>query len=138
MSSTMAENKEYYIAGIVWNIWADYWTTRGVLVPPFHYLRIGGGEDFIFVCAVGSKELDGFIEAVQSAADLKFAKQGDWFLPNVRWFGKWSVFSAGVRQAFVGIERRVWGYGEVIDFDGSEDSRMTPLRSSGMPDDEAE
>jgi len=124
----MADNKEFYIAGTVWNIWADYWTTKGGGIPPLHYLRMGGGEDFIFVSAVEEKELDGFIEAVQAAADLRFTKQGDWFLTNVRWFGKWSVFSAAVRQAFVGIERRVWGYGEVLDFDGSGDPRMTPLR----------
>ena len=137
MSGRMADNKEFYIAGTVWNIWADYWQKTTGSVPPFHYLRIGGGEDFIFVSAVASKDLDGFIEAVQAAADLKFMKQGDWWLPNVRWFGQWSAFSATVRQAFLGVERRVWGYGEFIDFDGSGDERMTPLWSPEKPNGES-
>ena len=137
MSGRMAENKQFYIAGIVWNMWAEYWTAKGGTIPPFHYLRIGGGEDFIFASPVEEKDLDGFIEAVQAAADLKFVKHGDWWLPNVRWFGHWSVFSATVRQAFLGLERRVWGYGEVIDFDGSGDPRMTPLRPSENPNNEA-
>lgn len=138
MSGRMAENREYYIAGTVWNIWADYWVAKGELIPPLHYMRIGGGEDFIFVSAVGNKDLDGFIQAVQATPDLKFQKQGDWWLPTVRWFGHWSIFSASVRQAFIGFERRVWGYDEVIDFDRSGDSRMTQLRSAGELKDEAE
>lgn len=137
MSGRMAENKEYYIAGTVWNLWADYWVGKGELIPPLHYLRVGGGEDFIFVSAVGNKDLDGFIQAVQAAPDLRFEKQGDWWLPTVRWFGHWSIFSATVRQAYVGMERRVWGYGEVIDFDGTGDPRMTPLRSAENPNSEA-
>ncbi|MDH6409647.1 hypothetical protein M2113_000608 [Aurantimicrobium minutum] len=130
MSGRMAENKEYYIAGTVWNIWADYWVANGGIIPPLHYLRVGGGEDFIFVSAVANKDLDGFIQAVQAAPDLKFQKQGDWWLQTIRWFGHWTVFSASVRQGYIGLERRVWGYDEVIDFDGSGDPRMTPLRPS--------
>lgn len=137
MELRMAENKEYYIAGTVWNIWADYWVSHGGTIPPLHYQRIGGGEDFIFVSAVGANDLEGFIQSVQAAADLRFEKQGDWWLPTVKWFGHWSVFSATVRQGFVGIERRVWGYDEVIDFDGTGDERMTQLRSSENPNDEA-
>jgi hypothetical protein len=128
---SQAENKEYYISGTVWNIWADYWTPKNPTVPPLHYLRIGGTEDFVFVSSISVKDLDGFIEAVKATADLRFSRHGDWWLPPWRWFGDWVVFSAEVRQAFMGVERRVWGRGEVIDFDNTGDSRMTPLRSAG-------
>jgi CheY-like chemotaxis protein len=69
--------------------------------------------------------------ALKATADFRFSRHGDWWLPPWRWFGHWVVFSAEVRQAFMGVERRVWGRGEVIDFDNTGDSRMTPLRSAG-------
>lgn len=137
MVRSQAENREFYIAGVVWNIWADYWTSVQDHIPPLHYMRTGGGEDFIFVSGVSEQKLNAFLKSVQSTADLRFTQQGDWWLTPVRWFGHWTVFSAGTRQPYVGIERRVWGGDEVIDFDSSGDSRMTQLRSAGEPNNEA-
>ncbi|BDS49494.1 hypothetical protein [Rhodoluna sp. KAS3] len=124
-----AEAKEFYVAGTVWNIWADYWTPITDPVPPLSYFKMGGGEDYIFVSAVSEQDLDGFIQAVKATPDLKFFKQGKWWLKPHRWYGTWSVFSAEIRQGFFGIDRRIFASEEVLDFDGSGDTRMTPLRS---------
>ena len=74
-----AETRQYYIAGMVWNFWANYWTSKDELIPPLHYLRMGGGEDLIFVSGVSEQALDGFLTAVKSAPELGFQKQGDWW-----------------------------------------------------------
>lgn len=124
-----AEAKENYVAGVVWNIWADYWANKLPQVPPLTYMRVGGGEDFIFVSVVSEKDLDGFIEAVKATPDLRFFKQADWWLPRHRWFGSWTVFSAQIKQAYFGIERRIFANDEVFDYEASGDPRTTPLRS---------
>jgi hypothetical protein len=124
-----AEAKEHYVAGLVWNVWADYWISKGQEAPPFAYLRTGGGEDFIFVTATSGEDLDGFIQTVKGTPDLKFSKQGNWWLPGHFWFGDWSVFSASVRQGFFGFARPIFSREEVIDFEGTGDSRMTQLHS---------
>ena len=100
-----AEQRQFHIAGVVWNIWANYWTGLGELIPPLHYLRMGGGEDFIFVSGVSEKALDGFITAVKSAPELSFQKQGDWWLHSSNWYGHWTTFSATLRPSFVGLSR---------------------------------
>lgn len=125
-----AEAKESYAAGLVWNVWADYWSDKAAIVPPISFLRVGGGEDYLFVTAVSEADLEAFLQAVKATPDLKFFKQGGWWLQTHRWFGGWLVFRAEVRQAFVGIERRIFSSGEVFDFDGSGDPRTTPLRSN--------
>jgi hypothetical protein len=124
-----AEDKEFYVAGTVWNIWADYWSGKVEKVPPLSYLRVGGGEDYIFVSAVSDGDLDGFLQAVKATPDLKFHPQGDWWLLPHRWYGTWALFSAEIGQAFVGYERRIFANDEVLDFDKSGDPRTTPLRS---------
>lgn len=90
---------------MVWSIWSNYWTGLGELIPPLHYLRIGGGEDFIFVSGVSEKALDGFLTAVKSAPELYFQKQGDWWLHSFSWYGHWTTFSATLRPSFVGLSR---------------------------------
>jgi len=124
-----AEAKEFYAAGLVWNVWAEYWSGKVPVVPPFSYLRVGGGEDYIFVTAVTEADLDGFLNTVKGTADLMFHKQGGWWLPPHRWFGTWSVFSAQVRLSFVGFERTIFSSDDVMDFERSGDPRTTPLRS---------
>jgi len=124
-----AEAKEFYSAGLVWNIWADYWTHKVPIVPPFSYLRVGGSGDYIFATTVSDADLDGFIQAVKGNADFKFQAQGNWWLPTHYWFGTWKVFSASVRQPFFGFDRGIYASNEVLDFNRSGDSRMTPLRS---------
>jgi hypothetical protein len=124
-----AEAKEFYVAGTVWNIWVEYWSDKLERVPPLSYLRMGGGEDYIFISAVSGGDLDGFLEAVKATSDLRFFKQGSWWLPPHRWFGTWSPFSAQIRQAYFGYERRIFAKDEVFDFEGSGDPRTTPLRS---------
>jgi hypothetical protein len=124
-----AEAREYHAAGLVWNVWADYWNTRVERVPPLQYVRVGGGEDYIFVSAVSEADLDGFLSTVKATPDLEFRKQGKWWLSTSVWFGTWVVFSATVRQAFVGYGRRIFSNDEVFDFFNSGDPRTTPLRS---------
>jgi len=123
------EAREAHAAAIVWNTWADYWSTRVEKVPPLQFLRVGGGEDYIFVSAVSEADLDGFISTVKATPDLKFKRQGSFWLQPTIWFGTWVVFSAVVRQAFVGIERRLFSDDTVYDFDRLGDPRTTPLRS---------
>ncbi len=90
---------------------------------------MGGSEDYIFVPGVSEADLDGFIQAVKETPDLKFIKQKSWWLPPHRWYGTWTVFSAQVKAAFVGFERRIFASEEVFDFENSGDPRTTPLRS---------
>jgi hypothetical protein len=123
-----AEAQEFYVAGLVWNIWADFWTGKVTQVPPLSFMRVGGAEDFIFISAVSEQDLDGFIQAVKATPDLSFRKHSDWWLPPFRWFGTWVVFAAQVRQAHFGIGRRIFTNDEVFDFEGSGDPRTTPLR----------
>ena len=127
-----AEAKESYVSGLVWNVWADFWTSMGQQAPPFSFLRTGGSEDFIFVTAISGADLDGFIQTVKGTPDLTFAKHGDWWLPGHVWFGEWSVFSASIKQTYFGFDRPVFSRDEVIDFEGTGDSRMTQLHS-GKP-----
>jgi hypothetical protein len=124
-----AEAKEFYAAGVVWNTWADYWWPKVAVIPPLVYLRVGGGEDYIFVSGVSEADLDGFIQAVKETPDLKFFKQGEWWLPTHRWFGTWTVFSAQVKAAFIGFERPIFASEEAFDFDNSGDPRLKSLRS---------
>jgi len=124
-----AEAKEFYAAAVVWNVWADYWASKVAVVPPLVYLRVGGGEDYVFVSGVAEADLDGFITTVKETPDLRFFRQGTWWLPPQRWFGTWTVFSAQVKTAFVGFERRIFSADEVFDFEESGDPRTTPLRS---------
>lgn len=100
-----AEQRQYLIAGMVWSFWANYWTDQGQLIPPLHYLRMGGGEDFIFVSGVSETQLDGFISAVKSVPELGFSKQGSWWLHSSHWFGHWTNFSATIRPALDGVQR---------------------------------
>ena len=122
------EGREYYLSGVVWNMWAEYWTTQDQLIPPLHFMRIGGGEELIFVSAASVKEAAGFLASVKAAAELIYTEQSDWWLPPWRWFGHWSVFSARIRQNYVGIERNLLVGDEVIDYFNSGDSRTIPLR----------
>ena len=98
-----AEGRQYQIAGMVWNYWAKYWTGKDELIPPLHYLRMGGGEDLIFVSGVSEQALDGFLTAVKSAPELGFQKQGDWWLQTNQWFGHWTTFQVTVRPTLSAI-----------------------------------
>jgi hypothetical protein len=98
-----AEQRQYFIAGMVWNFWASFWTGKGELIPPLHYLRMGGSEDFIFVSGVSETALDGFLTAVKSAPELGFQKQGDWWLQTNHWYGHWTVFAVTIRPALNGV-----------------------------------
>lgn len=128
-----AEAKEFYVAGLVWNVWANYWTSKGQEAPPFTYLRTGGGEDFLFASAISGADLDGFIQTVKGTPDLVFTVRSDWWLPGHFWFGNWSVFSATVRQAHFGFDRPIFSREEIIDCERTGDYRMTQLHS-GKPD----
>jgi len=100
-----AEHRQFYVAGVVWSVWANYWTGLGELIPPLHYLRMGGNEDYIFVSGVSEKALDGFLTAVKSAPEMSYTKQGDWWIHSSRWYGHWTTFSATVRPSVIGMER---------------------------------
>ena len=115
-----AEQRQYFIAGMVWNFWANYWTGKGELIPPLHYLRMGGGEDFIFVSGVSETALDGFLTAVKSAPELGFQKQGDWWIRTTHWYGHWTVFAVTIRPALNGVHRwRVAGLDNKQPLNGS-------------------
>lgn len=123
-----AEAKDHFVSGIVWNLWADYWSPKVSQVPPMAYLRVGGGEDYIFVSAVSEGDLDSFLTAVKATPDLEFHKQGNWWLMPMYWFGSWVVFSATIRQGFYGIERRIFANEQSWDFFQSGHPGLTPLR----------
>jgi len=123
-----AEQRQYLIAGMVWSLWANFWTSQGDLIPPLHYLRMGGGEDFIFVSGVSEKQLDGFLLAVKSVPELEFKKQGGWWLHSSHWFGHWTNFSATIRPALDGVQRwRNFGGFHPENFvDGASSQDPTP------------
>ncbi len=99
------ELRQNYIAGMVWSIWATYWTSLDQLIPPLHFLRMGGGEDFIFVSGATETALDGFLASVKASPELAYVKQGDWWLPTSNWYGHWTVFQVSIRPALDGVER---------------------------------
>lgn len=123
-----AEARDHFVSGIVWNLWADYWAGKVAKVPPMTFLRMGGGEDYIFVSAVSEADLDSFLTAVKATPDLEFHRQGEWWLRPEFWFGSWVVFSATIRQGFYGIERRIFANEQVWDFFQSGHPGLTPLR----------
>ena len=134
-----AEQRQFYIAGMVWNLWANYWTNKGELIPPLHYLRMGGGEDFIFVSGVSEKALDDFLLVVKAAPELAFTKQGDWWLPSSHWYGHWTTFSVNIRPALDGVERwRRAGVPNnpnelVSDFENSESKKEAAKQPDMVP-----
>ena len=126
-----AEQRQYYIAGMVWNFWANYWTGKDELIPPLHYLRMGGSEDFIFVSGVSETALDGFLTAVKSAPELSFQKQGDWWLHTSHWYGHWTTFSVSIRPALDGVHRwRVAGQNNSPPLSGSAVEQQRPETGS--------
>lgn len=121
------EGRSNYVAGMVWNVWAEYFDVQHNQLPPFEFLRIGGGDDLIFASGVSEGQLEGFIEHVKMHPLLKFRKEAQFWLVPWRWFGKWVVFSAQPRQRYNGIRTEVWDSNEAFDFDQIGDSRLKPL-----------